>query len=302
MALRSGRQEFKTPQLKIRSAGEELSLGSAIILSNKSIEIGRSTLESKPGTVKLSGHIDRTNSALPFLLKISAREIPFKKVVALSSQKSQPDSPGMIRSFNADLKGTVTNPINSLSGKGKATANVPLREDSSLIDAVTKAVSAIIPSSVFGDDEDSEKRPTSAAEFEIREGAVFVTKLTVRQPHFTLTGAGKAEFGGKLEGTAEAIFLKQSLGKLSFGISALDHVLASTGRVVVPLKVSGTTAEPKVEVDLIRLPSTLPGVSLVGDSVGGVVDIGKKGLGVILSPFRSRSSGKKGDREGSPAQ
>jgi hypothetical protein len=97
--------------------------------------------------------------------------------------------------------------------------------------------------------------PTEAA-FRVERGRVLLDELQIRAPPVGLDVAGWASLQGPLELTLAVHTPREGISVAGMAREALDLMTDDQGRIVVPLKVTGTQQAPQVRPDAAALAAT----------------------------------------------
>jgi hypothetical protein len=94
------------------------------------------------------------------------------------------------------------------------------------------------------------------APFRVENGRVLLDRLSLRTPEVGLDIAGWASLDGPLELDVAVLAPRQGLSVEGVAAGALDLITDGQGRVVVPLKVTGTQEQPRLRPDAAALAAT----------------------------------------------
>jgi hypothetical protein len=282
MALATGKQEFSTQRLQVLSAGQNAELKAVLKLNPQRLVLSGVAVDFLPGELESQAFVEWQRAAQPFAAEVTLRNVAIEKLMALLTQQPGDSYSGIIGTGQAKFQGNFRQPLETLTGNGGVEIEQRLLRKFNFTEALLRAVSKVLPittlESIAGKKPQTDR---SRAQFSIKDQILFLKALQLQQPNFSVVGSAELAFSGALKGSVEAIFLRSQLRGLSLGIGVLDRILSTTGKIAIPLTVGGMIQAPTVEVDLRRLPSALPGVSLIEEGVSQ----GKRGLDLLLRPF-----------------
>jgi hypothetical protein len=202
----------------------------------------RFTTPHGPFEATLDAHLEK----LPFTYTLALRGDPLDLSTMIAAGQGQASRAGHAA---LELRGTgVGSEAAGLTGRG----TVRLGGGELPATPLLRAVEAVLGRTrLVG----ARYEPTEAP-FRVERGRVLLEELQIRAAPVGLDVAGWASLQGPLELTMAVHTPREGVSVAGMAREALDLMTDDQGRIVVPLKVTGTQQEPRVRPDTAALAST----------------------------------------------
>ena len=195
--------------------------------------------------------VDTASPDLPFRLGNRMERVDLDGLL----QAFSPESAGAILGTLAlvlDLKGRAgdDSPEGTVTGTARLEVTEGKLTGESLVAGISRGLKA---AGVEPPDGDVTPFEILSADFRIRERLAMTDNLELRSPHLDLTGKGSFGLDGSLDFRLDARLSTEVTAALVAKAGSLGNLVGGSGRLRIPIGISGTLTEPRVGVDLDNL-------------------------------------------------
>lgn len=285
-------KRFSSQSLKAVYANLKLAVTTDFSMRPDSYSWEKTSLRADKGVLTAALKLQR-NAARAYQAELSAREFQLSSLIPLLKANRQDDFSGRLQSFKASLRGNFPDAMESMAGEGEFSLIDPLLKNYNLTRALSTAISriplmgtALVPAS------DTEDSAGAAAEgkFTVKNSLVSFPRLIARRSRYTAFVKGEAGFDSSLNARADVVFLADTFRSLGLGFDTFGSLLSRTGKISIPVNITGNITEPEVTVDLQRLATDNSGLPLIGSAISTTAKVGSAVGKAVLSPLRVLSS------------
>jgi len=195
--------------------------------------------------------VDTDSDRLPFHLGNRMEKVDLDGLL----QAFSPESAGSILGTLAlvlDLNGRAgdESPEGTVSGTARLEVTDGALTGDSLVAGISRGLKA---AGVEPPDGDVTPFESLTADFTVRERIAVTDNLELRSPHLDLDGRGSFGLDGTLDFRLDARLSAEVTSALVAKAGSLGNLVGGSGRLRIPIGISGTLEDPRVGVDLDNL-------------------------------------------------
>jgi uncharacterized protein involved in outer membrane biogenesis len=193
---------------------------------------------------------------------IDSDELPFR----LGNRMERVDLDGLLQAFSPESAGSILGTLalsldlsgragdNSPEGTLAGTARLEVVDGALTGDSLVAGISrGLKAAGVQPPDGDVTPFESLSADFKVRERLAITDNLQLRSPHLDLTGGGSFGLDGSLDFRLDARLSEEVTASLVAKAGSLGNLVGGSGRLRIPIGISGTLEDPRVGVDLDNL-------------------------------------------------
>ncbi|MBD3867136.1 MAG: hypothetical protein IFK94_03340 [Acidobacteria bacterium] len=197
-----------------------------------------------------------------FRIDIESGDLPFH----LGNRMEQVNLDGLLQAFSPESAGSILGTLalvldldgrageDSLEGTVTGTARLAVTEGALTGDSLVAGISrGLKAAGVEPPDGDVTPFESLTADFRIRDRLAITDNLELRSPHLDLSGRGSFGLDGSLDFRLDARLSTEVTAALVAKAGSLGNLVGGSGRLRIPIGISGTLEDPRVGVDLDNL-------------------------------------------------
>ncbi len=237
---------------KGRFAGLEMTaITSQVVLRDQDLRMEDATFNLYNGEYRGTFQVDTGSPELPFHLVSRMERVDLDLLL----QAFSPESAGSILGTVAlvfDLTGRAgdDSPEGTVTGTARLEVADGVLTGESLVAGISRGLKA---AGVEPPDGEITPFEMLSADFKVRERLARTDNLELRSPHLDLDGGGSFGLDGSLDFRLDARLSTEVTTALVAKAGSLGNLVGGSGRLRIPIEISGTLDDPRVGVDLDNL-------------------------------------------------
>jgi hypothetical protein len=224
---------------------------SRVELRDQDLRMEDARFDLYDGEYRGTFQVDSGSPELPFRLQCRMERVDLDRLL----QAFSPESAGSILGTVAlvlDLTGRAgdDSPEGTVTGTARLEVTDGVLTGDSLVEGISRGLKTV---GVEAPDGEITPFEMLSADFKIRERLALTDNLELLSPHLDLAGGGSFGLDGSLDFRLDARLSTEITTALVAKAGSLGNLVGGSGRLRIPIEISGTLDDPRVGVDLDNL-------------------------------------------------